>query len=135
VSGERKTRIGMIAVGLAVWIAAIVLPGVQVPMIVLASTMVAYAFYGLLTKWRIYREADQTFEAYCRERELDPGRHGERVASAWQVAVGNDVLRSAREPLGFRLREPVRPLLSTRVSALPTLHTREVPGSIPGAPT
>lgn len=47
---ERKTRIGMVLVGLVIWAVAIALPGWSLPGLVLGAAMVAWASYGLLTE-------------------------------------------------------------------------------------
>lgn len=39
----------MLAIGAAFWVGALVIPGMQVWMIVLASTLIAYCVYWLLT--------------------------------------------------------------------------------------
>ena len=48
-SGERRTRWGMVVVGLAFWVFAVAWPGMQVSILVLASALVAFAVYGLLS--------------------------------------------------------------------------------------
>jgi fatty acid desaturase len=45
----RQTRIGMIAVGLALWLFAIAWPGWQMPIMLLGVAMVVAAVFGLLT--------------------------------------------------------------------------------------
>ena len=49
-SGERRTRRGMVAIGLCFWVFAIAWPGMQVSILVLASALVAFAVYGLLSE-------------------------------------------------------------------------------------
>jgi ABC-type sulfate transport system permease component len=44
----RQTRIGMIAVGLALWLIAIASPGWQMPIMLLGVAMVMAAVFGLL---------------------------------------------------------------------------------------
>ena len=46
----RTTRIGMVVVGLMIWAIAIAWPGWSMPGLVLGSTMVAFASFGLLTE-------------------------------------------------------------------------------------
>ena len=46
----RTTRIGMIVVGLVIWLAAIALPGSSFPGLLLGTIMVAWATFGLLTE-------------------------------------------------------------------------------------
>lgn len=45
---ERRTRIGMIVVGLVIWAVSIALPGWSLPGLVLGSAMVAWASFGLM---------------------------------------------------------------------------------------
>ena len=46
----RTTRWGMVAVGLAFWLFAVAWPGMQVTILVLSGTLVAFAVFGLLTE-------------------------------------------------------------------------------------
>jgi hypothetical protein len=56
------------------------------------------------------------------------------VASRWQVAVSQGVQLALRPSPEIALPEPNQVAVSTGVLPLPELHTREIPGSIPGAP-
>ena len=46
----RQTRIGMIVVGLAIWLVAIAWPGWSLPGLLLGALMVAWASFGLMTE-------------------------------------------------------------------------------------
>jgi thiol:disulfide interchange protein len=46
----RQTRIGMIILGLAIWLVAIAWPGWSMPGLLLGAAMVAFATFGLLTE-------------------------------------------------------------------------------------
>ena len=46
----RSTRIGMIVLGLAIWLVAIAWPGRSIPGLLLGSMMVAWASFGLMTE-------------------------------------------------------------------------------------
>ena len=46
----RQTRIGMIAVGLAFWVAVLFVPGYQLPILVLSGALATWAVFGLLTE-------------------------------------------------------------------------------------
>ena len=46
----RTTRIGMIVLGLVIWLVAIAWPRWPIPGLLLGSAMVAWASFGLLTE-------------------------------------------------------------------------------------
>jgi hypothetical protein len=47
---ERRVRIGMIVVGLAIWVIALPLPGYNIELLLLSGALVAFASYGLLAE-------------------------------------------------------------------------------------
>jgi hypothetical protein len=46
----KQTRIGMIVLGLAIWLVAIAWPGWSISGLLLGAMMVAWASFGLLTE-------------------------------------------------------------------------------------
>lgn len=46
----RRTRWGMIGVGLVVWLVALVLPGYDLGLLVFSGALVVWATFGLLTE-------------------------------------------------------------------------------------
>jgi hypothetical protein len=47
---ERRTRIGMVVLGLVIWAGAIAYPGWQIPSMLLGVAMVVFASFGLLSE-------------------------------------------------------------------------------------
>jgi hypothetical protein len=47
---ERRVRIGMILVGLVIWVVALPLPGYNIELLLLSGAFVAWATFGLLTE-------------------------------------------------------------------------------------
>jgi hypothetical protein len=47
---ERRTRWAMVAIGIAIWLVALPLPGYNVELLLLSGAMVAWATFGLLAE-------------------------------------------------------------------------------------